>query len=429
MHNTDPYGFGGKLSLEAFDMTGVDLQRADDASTVQDLITSANAMEEISTTITQSRAVSRQDAVAMESICPGILPTTAPVQAFTLQPTPTNLKVALEAISDWRNMSIANILKAVWKFIMNCLRWVRDKVKAIFGKGGEPKDGKRVVENVRLTMTAVDDIVQQVSPNVEAKDVEQFNQALEKAKLKVSDHFNHLLRDLVNSPGTVSAINNLRSNIHTAYGKMDTLSSKFSIALDLSKAEATYTDASAMLSDVASFKPETLVDLGQIAGLVDISKRTVKMVGDEQAKSLRELCDRQRKKHSSWDVKTQDTLQGFLQLAERALDLLDAVDDPAIGTDIPDVVDFSDKAKNAPQPIAQPLMDASAVMTRGFEVLQDTISVFVYIYEELISLVQVMWDAAKTLMGSVATTAKKTSEVKGVVSDIEARLKASLKKA
>lgn len=428
MHNTDPYGFGGKLSLEAFDMTGVDLQRADDANTVQDLITSANAMEEISTTITQARMVSRQDAVAMESICPGILPTTAPVQAFTLQPTPTNLKVALEAISDWRNMSISNILKAVWKFILNCLRWVRDKIKAIFG-GVTPTDGKRVVENARLTMVAVDDIVRQVSPNVDAKDVEQFNQALEKAKLKISDQFNHLLRDLVNSPGTVSTINNLRSNIHTAYAKMDTLSGKFAIALDLSKAEATYADAANMLSDVASFKPATLVDLAQVANLVDISKRTVKLEGDEQAKSLRELCDRQRKKRSSWDVKTQDTLQSFLLLAERALDLLDAVDDAAIGTDIPDVVDFSDKAKNAPQPIAQPLMDASRVLTHGFEVLQDTIAVFVYIYEELLSLVQVMWDAAKSLMGSVATTAKKTSDVKDVVTGIEARLKASLKKA
>lgn len=428
MHNTDPYGFGGKLSLEAFDMTGVDLQRADDASTVQDLITSANAMEEISTTITQSRAISRQDAVAMESIAPGILPTTAPVQAFTLQPTPTNLKIALEAISDWRNMSVSNVLKAVWKFIMNCLRWVRDKIKGIFG-GATPTDGKRVVENARLTMTAVDDIINQVGPSVDPKDAEQFTQAMEKAKLKISDHFNHLLRDLVNSPGTVSAINNLRSNIHTAYGKMDTLSSKFAIALDLSKAEATYADAANMLSDVASFKPATLVDLSQIAGLVDISKRTVKLDGDEQAKSLRELCDRQRKKRSSWDVKTQDTLQSFLLLAERAVDLLDAVDDAAIGTDIPDVVDFSDKAKNAPQPIAQPLMDASAVMTHGFEVMQDTISVFVYIYEELISLVQVMWDTAKSLMGSVATTAKKNSEVKDVVANIEARLKASLKKA
>lgn len=428
MHNTDPYGFGGKLSLEAFDMTGVDLQRADDASTVQDLITSANAMEEISTTITQSRAISRQDAVAMESIAPGILPTTAPVRAFTLQPTPTNLKIALEAISDWRNMSVSNVLKAVWKFIMNCLRWVRDKIKGIFG-GATPTDGKRVVENARLTMTAVDDIINQVGPSVDPKDAEQFTQAMEKAKLKISDHFNHLLRDLVNSPGTVSAINNLRSNIHTAYGKMDTLSSKFAIALDLSKAEATYADAANMLSDVASFKPATLVDLSQIAGLVDISKRTVKLDGDEQAKSLRELCDRQRKKRSSWDVKTQDTLQSFLLLAERAVDLLDAVDDAAIGTDIPDVVDFSDKAKNAPQPIAQPLMDASAVMTHGFEVMQDTISVFVYIYEELISLVQVMWDTAKSLMGSVATTAKKNSEVKDVVANIEARLKASLKKA
>jgi hypothetical protein len=429
MHKPDPYGFGDKLSLEAFDMTGVDIGRAEDASTLNDLVLAANAMEDISTTITQNRAVSRQDAVAMESIAPGILPTTAPVQAFTLQPTPTNLKVALEAISDWRNMSISNILKAVWRFIMNCLRWVRDKIKAVFSKGGNPQDGKRVVENIRLAVVAVDDIVNQTSPAIDAKDVEQFTQALEKAKLKVSDHFNHLLRDVINTPGTVIGINTLRSNIHTAYGKVDTLSSKFAIALDLCKNEGTYTEAASLLADLAAFKPATLVDLSAMATVVDITKRTVKLPGDEQAKSLRELCDRQRKKRSSWDVKTRDTLQGFLQLTERVVDLLDAVDDPAIGTEIPDVVDFSEKAKNAPQPIAQPLMDASAVITKGFEVLQDTISVFVYVYEELISLVEVMWEAIKTLMGSVATTAKKTNEVKDLVSGIEARLKSSLKKA
>jgi len=429
MHNTDPYGFGTVLSLEAFDTTGLDLTRADDANAISELVSAANSMEELSETLLTNQAVSRNDAVTMESIAPGILPTRAPVNSFTLHPTATNLKVALEAIGNWRNLNIANMLKAIYKFVANVISWVINKIKSLFGKGSDPKDGKRVVDNLRLTVTAADDIITQTSPNVDAKSIAKYNEALEKAKLKVSDHFNHLVRDLVNSPGTISALNNLRSNIHTAYAKVDTLSNKFTIALDLCKAEGTYQEANNLLSDLAAFKPETLVDLKELAMVIDITKRSAQLKGDEQAKALRELCGRQSAKRSSWDVKTQDTVQAFHLLADRVVALLDAVDDPQIGTDIPEVKDFSEKAKGAPDAISSSLINASDVMTRGFEVMQDVVAVLVAIYQELMSLVQVMWDAAKFLMGAVATTAKQTSEVKETVASIEARLKTALKKA
>lgn len=426
MPKEDVYGFGDRLALEAFDTTTIDMMAAEGRSSIEDLVSAANSMEALSESI-QANGVSRQDAVTLESIAPTILPVHIPVNSFTLYPTATNLKVALEAIDSWKNLNIMNLLKAVYKFLTDVVTWIINQFKKLFGKN--QTEGPRVLENTRQTVTAASNIMTQTSTKVDANTVKDFDKALEKAKLTVSDKFNHLTRRLVNEPGTVSVLNNLRNQLHTAYAKLDTVSEKFAKAIEACGNESRYDEAVAMLNDLGALNPDTLVDTTELAILLDVTKQVPKLTGAKQITALRDLCQKLVGKHSSWDVKNSDTVQALTGLTERLDQLVEAIVDPLLGDSVPEVHDFTSKAKGAPDKIAQPLMDASRKLGDSFVVAQDCLAIFSILHTQILSLVEGAWDASKILMGSVATAAKRNKEVKELVESIETSLKATLKKA
>lgn len=426
MPKEDVYGFGDRLSLEAFDMSAIDMANAEGRSSIEDLVAAANSMEALSESI-HTNGVSRQDAVTLESIAPTILPTTTPVNSFTLYPTATNLKVALEAIDSWRNLNIANLLKAVYKFLADIVSWIIAQFKKLFNK--THTEGPRVIANIQATTSAASSVMTQTGNNVNADTSKQYDKALEKAKLTVSDAFNHLTRRLVNEPGTIAALNNLRAQLHTAYAKLDTVTEKFSTALEACQSESRYDEAAAMLSDLAALNPDTLVNVDDLAMVLDVTKQVPKLTGAKQITALRDLCKKLSGKTSSWDVKNSDTVQAIDGLCGRLVQLVDVLADPMIGSEIPEVHDFTTKARGAPDKIAQPLMDASRKLSDAFVVTQDCVAIFIMLYTEVMSLIQATWDASKILMGAVSTAAKRNKDVKDMVEAIEANLKATLKKA
>ena len=426
MPNPDIYGFGNRLSVESFDNSPIDLMVAEGRNSIEELISAANSMEAIAVDV-RDNGISRQDAITLESISPGLLPDRFPVNSFTMVPSPTNLKVALESIDAFRNLSLANLLKAVYRFLANIADWIVTQVKKLFTTTS--KDGQRVLANAQATVQAADNIVTQTSKRVDPATEDQYNKALEKAKLTISDAFNHLTRRLINEPGTIGAIEGLRAELHTVYAKMDTITEKFILAIEASQTESRYSEAAGMLSDLASLNVDTLVDVSPLAMVLDVTKQVPKIKGAEQVKALRDLCSKLSGKVSSWDVKTSDTVQGMLSLCTRLDVLLDCLDDPLIGHDVPKVLDFTNKGKGAPAEIVQPLANAGQTMTEAFGVAQNCVGIFVMLFNEIMSLTQVTWDASKQLMGAVAMKAKTNKDVKEMVETIEAHLKQSLQRA
>lgn len=426
MHNVDVYGFGERLTLESFDNSALDLMVAEGRNSIVELVSAANSMEALADGL-ESTGVSRQDAITLESISPGLLPENYPVNSFTLVPSPTNLRIALESIDSFRNLSIANVLKAVYRFLSTIVNWVATHVKKLFTVSN--KDGQRVVANISATVTSASSIITQTSKRVDAATEDQYAKSLEKAKLTISDAFNHLTRRLVTEPGAVGAILALRNELHTVYAKMDTITEKFILAVEASQTESRYSEAANMLTDLAGLNIDSLVDVTPLANVLDVTKQVPKLKGAEQVKALRDLCAKLSGKISSWDVKTADTIQGMFGLCGRLDELLEALDDPLVGHDVPKVADFSNKGKGAPKEIAQPLTDAGTKLTEAFVVAQDCVAIFVALFTEVMSLTQVSWDASKQLMGAVATKAKTNKDVKELVETIEANLKKSLKRA
>lgn len=427
MHKQDPYGFGDVLSMESFDSGSLSGATSEEANSIQELIASANTLRDIGANIVESNGVSQQDALAMESIYPGILPARAPVGSFTKQPTQTNFAVALEALGAWSNFNIANLLKAVYRFLANIIAWIVNQVKNLFGN---TKDGARVAKNITATVTAADTIVSSTSTYVPVDTSKAYEKALEKAKLQVSDGFNHLLKRLVTEDGAITAINTIRSQLHTAYAKLDTLTNKYAHALEIcGKGQIHYAEANGLFSDLGSLNVDTLIDLSVAVGFFDQTRQLGTLSGVKQVAALRDHCLKLSKKQSSWDVKTTDTLSAFSILATRLSDLFEVLDDPIIGDEVPTVKDFSGRAKDAPSDLTPALETAGTKITEAFEVTRDTVAIFVLIAREVLNITQITWDASKKVMGEIATKAKQTSEVKDMVTNIETNLKSALKKA
>lgn len=427
MHKQDPYGFGDVLSLESFDTGALASSDAEEHNSIQELISSANTLRDISKSIVETNGVSQQDALAMESICPGILPQRAPVGSFTKNPTQTNFGIALEALGAWSNFNISNLLKAVYRFLANIVAWIVNQVKKLFGN---TKDGERVAQNITATVNATDAIINGVATNVPVDATKAFDKALEKAKLQISDGFNHLLKRVVTEDGAIIAINTLRSQLHTAYAKLDTLTDKYAHGLEIcGKGQLHYAEANGLFTDLSSLNVDTLIDLSSVVNFFDQSRQIGAMSGTKQVAALRDHCLKLSKKQSSWDVKTTDTLLAMRILSERLAELFPVLDDPIIGGEIPTVKDFTGKAKNAPDDLTPALETAGTKITEAFEVTRDTVAIFVLIGQEVLNITQITWDASKKVMGEVATKAKQTAEVKDMVTNIETNLKAALKKA
>lgn len=427
MHNTDPYGFRGDVSLEAFDNVALDIMMTDAQQPITALVESANALRMLGNTIAQEQGVGYEDALTMESIAPGILPYTAPVASFTKSPSRTNLRLALEAITAWNTMSMGNLVKQVYQFLLRCLKWVGDMFKRILP---QKEDGVRVLGNINATVIACEAITLQAGPVVDDKTNQSWQVALDKAQLKVSDGFDHLLKRLLTQTGAGEAIRTLRNQLHMSYAKLDTVCNKYEHAIVLStQGPVHYQEADGLLADIAGFQPNTLMNVAPLVQWLEQGQRLGKMEGADVVAHLRKHCDELRNKRASWDTHTSDTLVAFRDLTDRLSALYDALEDDGLSTTIPEVKDLSGKIGRAPEAIATNLSLASQRLTGGFQVAQDAIGIYAAITNSVVSITAIAWAASKQLMADVATKGKRDKDAKDIIGKIEQDLKTQLKRA
>ncbi len=425
MQNNDIYGFSDTISMESFDNMG-GFEPLEAASTLNDLVTTANQIQGIRDSIL-SDGVSKTDALALESLNPGFFPQYVPMHSFTQMRSHTNLTVTLESIKSWTTMSIANMVKALYRFLMSCVNWVKNAIKGFFGTG---KDAKRVISNTEATVKATNEIVTQTRGATDSKTDEAFHKAKEKAKLLISDHYTQLMRRMVSDRGTENMVRHLRGQLHTAYAKLDVLTEKYVHALDISsKGEINYQEANSIFADLASFNPGSLLDLDLELSYFDLKQKLSHVNGSVLVQSLWDSLKQQNMKRASWEVKTSDVISGMLQLTTRLEELADDIIDPELDTTVPTVVDFSSKVRNAPEGITPNLALASQRLTEGFTVAQHGIGIYVELLKAFITLTDLGWKASKSMMGDIATKAKTDcTEYAAVIKDIEQRLKTTLQK-
>lgn len=425
MQNNDIYGFSDTISMESFDNMG-SFETLDASTSLNDLIVTANQIQGIRDSIL-SDGVSKTDAMALESLNPGFFPQYVPMHSFTQMRSHTNLTVTLESIKSWTTMSIANMVKALYRFLMSCVTWIKNAIKGLFGTG---KDAKRVIANTEATVKATDEIVTQTRGATDAKTDESFHKSKEKAKLLISDHYTQLMRRMVSDKGTENMVRHLRSQLHTAYAKLDVLTEKYVRALEISsKGEINYQEANSIFADLASFNPGSLLDLDVELSYFELKQKFSHVSGDDLVQSLWDALKQQNMKRASWEVKTSDVIAGMLNLTSRLEELSDGILDPELDTTIPNVIDFSSKVRGAPEGITPNLALASQRLTEGFTVAQHGIGIYVEMLKAFITLTDLGWKASKSLMGDIATKAKTDcKDHVAVIKDIEQRLKTTLQK-
>lgn len=84
-------------------------------------------LSEIGDQVAADNAICKTQAVALESVCPGILPRFAAVNSFTQIPSTTNLKIALEEIDKKKAGIIAAIVIAAGAFLYKLWKWISGK--------------------------------------------------------------------------------------------------------------------------------------------------------------------------------------------------------------------------------------------------------------------------------------------------------------
>lgn len=105
-----------------------------------------NSLSEIREDVIASNSICKTQAASMESVCPGILPRTAPVNSFTAIPSATNLKIALEEIDKKKAGIVAAIVIAVGAFLYKLWRWI----------GGKSDDAPKSFESTAAKIDAVE---------------------------------------------------------------------------------------------------------------------------------------------------------------------------------------------------------------------------------------------------------------------------------
>ena len=147
----------------------LELEVKDEDAQLRELEVVAKSIQSQRIELESSGAVSRQDALALESLVPGSLPERYRPATFTLQPSPTNLQVALEANDTAGRNIVARFFIAAWALLVKIGKWVVDLFRGT-------KDLDKDVATASAQAITVSKIVAEVAasnPLLENTDIER----------------------------------------------------------------------------------------------------------------------------------------------------------------------------------------------------------------------------------------------------------------
>jgi hypothetical protein len=181
---------------------------------------------------------------------------------------------------------------------------------------------------------------------------------------------------------------------------------------------------------LSGFNADTLVDLSQVVTFFEIGTRVKGNKASEAATEIIAHCKGLSSRRASWDVKTSETVTGFISLSEALVELYGALEDDQLTDQIPKLSDFSNKVKNAPEDLQPALTEASKGLADSFSIMQSVITVYSLFLHSVMGLTEASWVASKGLMAEFATKGKgDCAEAKDAIVAIETKLKSALKKA
>jgi hypothetical protein len=162
------YGLDAALTFN-YSTEELELEVKDEGAQLRELEVVAKSIQSQRIELESSGAVSRQDALALESLVPGSLPERYRPATFTLQPSPTNLQVALEANDTAGRNIVARFFIAAWALLVKIGKWVVDLFRGT-------KDLDKDVATASAQAITVSKIVAEVAasnPLLENTDIER----------------------------------------------------------------------------------------------------------------------------------------------------------------------------------------------------------------------------------------------------------------
>lgn len=438
LEHDDVFGFPStRYSLESFETGTSGAEWEDHNQGINNLVDSANAINAIRLSLLENNTVSRQTAVSIESISPGILPEHAPVASYTLAETGANLTITVESILDWSKKTLVDIIRRLGEFFAMAGKWLVKKGKELW----DWLTGcTRVAENAEKTFAATQDILAIVNENggFEESNQKKIDAATTKARLAVAETytlFTSLLAENSDNRATVG-LESLRDLIPLVTSKIATMMDQYAAGITQSMTSAGLGEANSIISRIADFKPDTLVEFKPFIDLLNIHhpNTDVGVSGEQLVNECVLVIKQLNSKHVTLPITASDPdiIGSFLCMTTQYTKVTDSLlgqgqSYDAKEVDIPKLA-VSGSLKNAPDEIAGVVGAGASVLNECVEVLRALMILRATVVGIVQRVVASLWNAAKTLMAEYSMVAK-AQGFRDAVSDIEKRLRGSLVRA
>lgn len=117
-------------------------------------ITNNDAADAIKASISKAGLVTRQDVLSLESLCPEAINPRYPVMSYTMAPSPTNLRVAMEDADRGKLMTFAALAAAVIAAGIKLIKWILNLLNSTKGTGDY--SATQAAQSTTIISTAID---------------------------------------------------------------------------------------------------------------------------------------------------------------------------------------------------------------------------------------------------------------------------------
>lgn len=220
---------GGDIELE-LQYNEMNSEAEQSITSLEDVLA---GLAEIGDEVAGEGVICKTQAVALESISPGILPRYASVNSFTQIPSTTNLKVALEEIDKKKVGIIAAIVLAAGTFLYKLWKWIsgksEDTDKAFTGIA----DKSEQVAQAEATFKEATHELQQKGVDIHAIEAEvRKDEHVQKEMFMVSEHYTETVHLFMTNPdksfGALNKMIGALSNCPTVIKHMEEILHSYS---------------------------------------------------------------------------------------------------------------------------------------------------------------------------------------------------------
>lgn len=188
---------GGDIELE-LQYNEMNSEAEQSITSLEDVLA---GLAEIGDEVAGEGVICKTQAVALESISPGILPRYASVNSFTQIPSTTNLKVALEEIDKKKAGIIAAIVLAAGAFLYKLWKWISGKSEDTDKAMGAVATQSEAVAKAEEAFKEATQELHQKGVDVHAIEAEvRKDEHVQKQLFLVSEHYTETVHRFMSNP-------------------------------------------------------------------------------------------------------------------------------------------------------------------------------------------------------------------------------------